>query len=59
MTLAERITAIPGDGGWWCKNSEEVFLSAAKALVFRGFTEEESVVFLTRLINAVRDEYGD
>lgn len=47
QTLEQAIAAIPGDDGWWSSGSEKVYVSMAKELMGKGFTQKEAVEFLT------------
>lgn len=57
-TLEEAIEAIPGEDGWWKSHAESTYLSTAKQLIERGFSEDEAADLLDSLYWAAADCYG-
>jgi hypothetical protein len=55
--LKKRINEIPG-GEWWHPHNGVTYLDLAKALMSRGFTENEAVEFLETAYGAAADEFG-
>ncbi len=57
-TLEEDIAAIAGEDGWWKSGSEAHYLSAAKELVEKGYTEGEAVDFVEGLYWSAAECFG-
>lgn len=58
--LLTKIKNIPeGNEGFWKHSTEDTFVSVAKTLLNKGFTEEETLVTLDSLYWAVASEFGD
>lgn len=57
--LIEKIDAIPNEGEWWKAGTRGTFISVAKKLLSKGFTEEEALDILEDMYSAVSQEYGN
>lgn len=56
--LRHRIKNMPVDCHWWVKDSEETFNRVARDLLAKDFTIDEIMDILSRLYNAVTDDFG-
>lgn len=57
--LKKKILAIPGEDGFWKKDSEDEFIRNGKRLKARGFEDSEIIAILESLYWAVANCYGD
>lgn len=57
--LKKKILAIPGEDGFWKKDSEDEFVQNGERLKARGFNDDETLEILDSLYWAVANCYGD
>lgn len=57
-TLTEIIDQIPGEDGWWKSDAAKSYEDAAKILLEKGFTLEETEELLSDLYWSAADCFG-
>lgn len=57
--LEDRIEAIPGGEGWWKDSSYDLYLSLARTMITKGFSEDEAVLLLSKAYWSVAGEFGE
>lgn len=53
------VKEIWGEDGWADSDNEKPFLECAEALRNSGMSDDEIDTLLQRMLNAIRDEFGD
>lgn len=57
--LHKEISKIPGDKGFWKSSTKETFEDVALVLLNQGVPAADVLLVLTKLYNAVSEEYGN